>query len=445
MSSDTPVLEVRNLKKYFDQSTSVIDTLLRRRQSKIQAVDDVSLTLHENESHGVIGESGCGKTTLLLTLMGLYEPTEGEILIKGRDITEFSRKERKRFRSEVQIIFQDPFNSLDPKMTVRESLSEPLKIHGMDDRERRIRDVIETVELQPVDKYIDRFPRQLSGGEKQRVSIARALVVEPDLILADEPVSMLDVSTQAAILNLLTNLLEETGASMLYISHDLSTVSYICQQINVMYLGRIVERAETRKLLEDPKHPYSQALIEAIPIPDPNHDRPRTTLGGTPRDPIGLGEGCRFRDRCPSVVQPDEYDFEQAGWRSVMDVRERLDADGVDLVAFAGVDPDEVDDETVRGEIRRAFDVPRPLSDPAAEAVFDEALGHVLADEPEAARELLATEFPSICERTPAFVEVDDGARTACHLYYDHEAYVSESADMGSPDRGANAVSAEDD
>jgi peptide/nickel transport system ATP-binding protein len=332
-SDGTPVLEVNNLKKYFNQSTNVLDTLLRRRRSKIQAVDDVSFTLHENESHGVIGESGCGKTTLLMTLMGLYEPTEGEILIKGHDITEMSRKERKRFRSDVQIIFQDPFNSLDPKMTVRETLSEPLKIHDMDEHERRIRETIEMVELNPVDKYIDRFPRQLSGGEKQRVSIARALIVEPDLILADEPASMLDVSTQAAILNLLSNLLEETGASMLYISHDLSTVSYICQRINVMYLGRIVERNETRALLNDPKHPYAKALIEAIPIPDPHHHRARTELGGTPRDPIDLGDGCRFRDRCP----------------------ERME----------------------------------------------------------------------VCEKTPEFVELGDGTETACHLYYDHEAYVS--------------------
>jgi peptide/nickel transport system ATP-binding protein len=337
MSDDTPVLEVRNLKKYFSQSTSVLDTLLRRRQSQIQAVDDVSLTLMENESHGVIGESGCGKSTLLKTLMGLHKPTEGQIFFKGEDITKYSRTEQKEFRRNVQIIFQDPFNSLDPKMRVREALAEPLNIHDFDNHEERIRDVLERVELNPVDQYIDRFPRQLSGGEKQRVAIARALVVEPDLILADEPTSMLDVSTQAALLNLLSDLLEETGASMLYISHDLSTVSYICEKVNVMYLGRIVERNETEALLNDPKHPYAQALIDAIPIPDPNEHRPRTELGGTPRDPIDLGDGCRFRDRCP----------------------DRMD----------------------------------------------------------------------ICEETPAFVELEDGAQTACHLYYDHEAYVSEGAD----------------
>ncbi len=303
MSSTPPPLEIRNLKKYFSQSTSLVDTVLRRRSNDIQAVDNVSLTLHENESKGVIGESGCGKTTLLMTLMGLYEPTEGELLFRGRDTAEFGRKEWKEFRSNVRIIFQDPFNSLDPKYTVRETLAEPLRIHGMDDREGRIERVLEQVQLQPVGKYIDRVPDQLSGGEKQRVSIARALIVEPEVILADEPVSMLDVSTQAAVLNLLSDLIDELGVSMLYISHDLSTVSYICQEVNVMYLGRVVETGPTMDLLDDPKHPYAQALINAIPIPDPHHNRVRTRMEGSPRDPIDLGVGCRFRDRCPERME----------------------------------------------------------------------------------------------------------------------------------------------
>jgi peptide/nickel transport system ATP-binding protein len=299
MSENPPPLEIRNLKKYFSQSTSLLDTILRRRSNEIQAVDNVSLTLHENESEGVIGESGCGKTTLLMTLMGLYEPTEGEILFRGRDVAEFDKHDWKEFRSNVQIIFQDPFNSLDPKYTVREALAEPLRIHDMDNIENRIRRVLEQVQLQPVDKYTNRLPEQLSGGEKQRVSIARALIVEPDVILADEPVSMLDVSTQASVLNLLSELIEELNVSMLYISHDLSTVSYICQQMNVMYLGRVVESGPTEDILNDPKHPYSQALINAIPIPDPHHDRVRTEMEGAPKEPIDLGVGCRFRDRCP--------------------------------------------------------------------------------------------------------------------------------------------------
>ncbi|WP_144906082.1 ABC transporter ATP-binding protein [Halobellus captivus] len=294
-----PVLETQNLEKYFDQSTSIIDTLLRRENEKVQAVDGVSIALDSNESQGVIGESGCGKTTLLKTLMGLYQPTNGKILFKGNDTAEFGRKDWKEFRRNVQIIFQDPFDSLDPKLTIRETLEEPLKIHNISNVDERIVDILEQVELNPPEKYLDRFPRQMSGGELQRVSIARALILEPEVILADEPVSMLDVSTQASILNLLSELVDELDVSMFYISHDLSTVSYVCDRINVMYLGRIVESAPTSELLEDPQHPYSQALIDAVPIPDPKYNRGYTTLEGDVQNPVGIGDGCRFRDRCP--------------------------------------------------------------------------------------------------------------------------------------------------
>ena len=299
MSDETPLLETRNLERYFEQDTSPIEFLLRREKEPVQAVDDVSLSLHKNESLGVIGESGCGKSTLLMTLMGLHDPTAGQIFYKGEDVATFDKSDWKSFRRNVQIIFQDPFNSLDPKLTVREALLEPLKIHGIGDRDRRVKEALENAELEPAENYMHRRPGQLSGGELQRVSIARALVLEPEIILADEPVSMLDVSTQASVLNLLSELIEDLGVSMFYISHDLSTVSNVCDLINVMYLGRIVERSETRELLEDPKHPYSQALVQAIPSHSLEHDRERTKIEGSPRDPIDIGEGCRFRDRCP--------------------------------------------------------------------------------------------------------------------------------------------------
>ena len=301
--SDQPVLEINNLEKYFDQSTSILDTLLRRRQGQVQAVDGVSLTLEENDSQGLIGESGCGKSTLLMTLMGLHEPTGGEIKFRGEDLADFSRSDWKEFRSNVQIIFQDPFNSLDPKMTVKESLLEPLKIHNMDNKDERVRRALRQAELNPPERYLNSVPSQLSGGEKQRVSIARALVVDPEVILADEPVSMLDVSTQAAVLELLSELIDDLGLSMLYISHDLSTVAYVCEQIHVMYLGRIVESAQTLDIVEDPKHPYTQALIDAIPVPDPHHARERVQIDGSPRDPVDMGGGCRFRDRCPERME----------------------------------------------------------------------------------------------------------------------------------------------
>lgn len=294
-----PILEVDGLDKFFSTGSTLAEFLPGRKSEPIKAVDDVSFDLYPNESKGVIGESGCGKTTLLMTLMGLYEPTGGEIRLDGQPISEFDKEDWKEFRRNVQIVFQDPFNSLDPKMSVRNTLKEPLKIHGIGDRNQRAYEALETVELGPPEQYLDRVPSQLSGGELQRVSIARALILEPEVILADEPVSMLDVSTQAAILRLLSRLIDETGVGMVYISHDLSTVSYVCDDINVMYLGRFVEQSPTKELIHDPKHPYSQALMEAIPFPDPHTERSRTDMEGAPRDPIGLGEGCRFRDRCP--------------------------------------------------------------------------------------------------------------------------------------------------
>lgn len=297
MTSD-PLLEIDGLEKHFSQNTSILASLFGGAD-KIQAVDDVSFSLGEEEVVGIIGESGCGKTTLLKTLIGLHDPTGGEIRFKGTALSSFDSADWKEFRRNVQIIFQDPFNSLDPKMSVRETLLEPLKIHNLEATNDRVLEVLEQVELNPAEEYLHRIPQQLSGGEKQRVSIARALMVDPDVLLADEPVSMLDVSTQASVLNLLSDLTNELGVSMVYISHDLSTVGQVCDLIKVMYLGRVVESADTSTLLKNPKHPYTQALISAVPIPDPHHERERTKIEGSTTDPINLGSGCRFRDRCP--------------------------------------------------------------------------------------------------------------------------------------------------
>jgi peptide/nickel transport system ATP-binding protein len=303
MSSKAPLLELRDLEKHFEQRRSFKEIALRKDKPPVQAVDGVSFELNENESKAIIGESGCGKSTLLKTLMGLHDYTGGRLFYKGRDTGAFVDSDWKEFRRNVQMIFQDPFNSLDPKKTVRSTLKQPLKVHKMDDKSGRIRDVLNEVELNPVEKYLDQFPGQLSGGERQRVSIARALVLDPDVILADEPVSMLDVSTQAAILQKLKKLIETKDISMLYISHDVSTVSYVADTIKVMYLGRIVESAPTETLLSEPKHPYSQALISSIPVPDPTHEREHPKVKGSPRDPIDIGEGCRFRDRCPEEME----------------------------------------------------------------------------------------------------------------------------------------------
>jgi len=298
-----PILELRDLEKQFASSTNILEEVKNRltgsERSPVRAVDNVDLSIQQNQVQGIIGESGCGKSTLLELMMGMQEPTKGEIRIGNKSISEFDGSDWKEYRQKVQIIFQNPFDAINPTFTVRETLYEPLRIHNIDADDRRILNVLEQVQLLPPEDYIDRREGQLSGGEKQRVSIARALMLEPDIILADEPVSMLDVSTQMAVLQLLQRLTNELGVSMVYVSHDLSTVSYICDVVNVMYLGRIVETATTAELLENPMHPYTQALIQAIPIPDPHYDREQTELKGTPSDSKNLPEGCRFKTRCP--------------------------------------------------------------------------------------------------------------------------------------------------
>lgn len=296
------ILEVKDLKKYFKAGRP---GWFSRAENFIHAVDDVSLQLKRGEVIALVGESGCGKSTLSLTLMGLEEATEGSIFFEGNDITHANSSERKAFRQRIQMVFQDPYESLNPTQTIEEIVSEPLVVHGLatklDERRERVRRALEDAGLKPAESYMHRFPHQLSGGQRQRVVIAGALVLEPHLLLADEPVSMLDVSIRAEIINLLADLRETRGISVIFITHDLGTVGYFADRVAVMYLGRIVEIGTMEEVLQNPQHPYTQALLSVIPVPNPRLRKKRVILQGETPNPIDLPSGCRFHPRCPVV------------------------------------------------------------------------------------------------------------------------------------------------
>lgn len=296
-NEDNIILEVKNLKKYFKVGNKEI----------LKAVDDVSFAIKEGETLGLVGESGCGKTTCGRTVIGLYDKTDGEIFYKGKAIDGLKGKEKKQFNKEVQIIFQDPYASLNPRMTVADIISEGIDIHGLakskEARNKRVYELLEHVGLNK--EHANRFVHEFSGGQRQRIGIARALAVEPKFILCDEPISALDVSIQAQIANLLIKLQSELGLTYLFIAHDLSMVKHISDRVAVMYLGSIVELARSGVLFNNPKHPYTEALMSAIPIADPDveENRSRIMLEGDVPSPINTPKGCKFQGRCSKCME----------------------------------------------------------------------------------------------------------------------------------------------
>ncbi len=300
-SPQTPLLEVRNLFKHFP----IKQGLLAKTVGHVQAVTDVSFTVGAGETVGLVGESGCGKTTVGRTVLRLIEPTSGSIRFQGQDLSGLSHNQLRPYRKQMQIIFQDPFASLNPRMTVEQIIAEGLIVHGLgaNPREWRatVQDLLKRVGLPP--QSIERYPHEFSGGQRQRIGIARALAVNPKFIVCDEPVSALDVSVQAQIINLLIDLQAETQISYLFIAHDLSVVEHISQRVIVMYLGHIVEIANTRDLYADPRHPYTRALLSAVPKRTPEDAKNRLAVQGEPPSPINPPPGCPFAPRCP-LAQP---------------------------------------------------------------------------------------------------------------------------------------------
>ena len=346
---DTPILEVKNLKKYFGQRGSTGKTkhpqdetpdmasgdkpkILPEKQKRlfgagggvVKAVDGVSFTIKTGETFGLVGESGCGKTTIGRTLVGLYKPTEGSVIYKGVDLSKATGALRIRNRRQMQMIFQDPYASLNPRMTVGDIVGEPVDIHGLasnkNERQERIQQILDLVGLNP--EHINRYPHEFSGGQRQRIGIARALAVEPELIVCDEPVSAVDVSIQAQIINMLERLQNELNLTYMIIAHDLSMIKYVSDRVAVMYLGKIVELVYSENLYANPQHPYTRALLSAVPIADPEVERKRQRiiLEGDVPSPINPPSGCYFHTRCSRAlpicreIEPEKTDLGDGQW-----------------------------------------------------------------------------------------------------------------------------------
>jgi len=294
------LLELKNVKKYFPVKAGVF----RRTVDYVKAVDDISFHIFKGETLGLVGESGCGKSTTGRTILRLLEATEGDIYFEGKNIVELGKKELRDIRKDMQIIFQDPYASLNPRMTVADIVGEPLDIHNLVDnkkeRNERVLEILDTVGLS--EDHMKRYPHEFSGGQRQRIGVARALAVDPKIIIADEPVSALDVSIQAQVINMMQDLQDDFDLTYLFIAHDLSVVKHISDRIAVMYLGKLVEIADKKELFENTLHPYTQALLSAIPIADPTYDKERIILEGDVPSPVDPPSGCRFHPRCPKAM-----------------------------------------------------------------------------------------------------------------------------------------------
>ncbi|WP_135664701.1 ABC transporter ATP-binding protein [Halorhabdus rudnickae] len=423
------LLETEDMCKYYQQDSGLLDRVWGSGTPSVRAVDGIDLTVREGETLGLVGESGCGKSTAGRALLSLDPPTDGRVVFAGDDLGNLSKAELRERRKDMQMVFQDPMSSLDPRMTVGQTIMEPLKIHDLAEGQRRERvvELMEAVGLEP--GQYDRYPHEMSGGQRQRVGIARALAVDPDFIVADEPVSALDVSVQAQIINLMEDLQEEFGLTYLFIAHDLSVVRHISDRVAVMYLGKIAEVSETEALFENPKHPYTRALLSAIPEPDPLADTDdRTILKGDVPSPIDPPSGCQFRTRCPAVIPPEDLDIDQKRFRELMFYRQRVEDRDIDLDALreeaavvgaggAGTGSEAVPDggEDLRAIILEQF-FEGPLPSEVRETV-EQSVDHLRDGDWAAAADLLRESFGTVCERKEPALPEDDAHPAACHLH----------------------------
>ncbi len=413
------LVEVNGLKKHFIDNDGILTNIsvdtgdgfpLKYQPKKVRAVDGVNLTIEKGETLGLVGESGCGKSTLLRTILQLLEPTEGNIYFKGTDLTSISKDELRDLRKDMQMIFQDPQSSLSPRMRIGRIVEEPMEAHGLltkDERQRRAKYLLEKVGLDP--SHYNRYPHAFSGGQRQRVNLARALSVNPDFIVCDEPVSSLDVSIQAQVLNTMKELQEEFGLTYLFIAHDLSVIRYISDRVAVMYLGKVVEIGDTDTIFDNPQHPYTKALLDSIPVPNPHRRGERGVLKGDVPSPLNPPSGCRFRTRCPSLIIPEGFDFREDEWDytlSFIRAVKRRD--------FTFKSRDKV--------VERFFDGTVPRGD--AGSVIDNALIHIENSDWQEASELLTEAFEeqSICARAEpqTYTQMEDTGvkhKTACHLH----------------------------